>query len=198
VLEQKHTSWRNLGGSFVRFGFAAGFGYRCFSKRLGFGLGPLRQVPGTQPMDLISWVVLRHPNRSGSLSWMSARSNCEDLSELRCWVLSVPGFHALTCVGSCKPAPSRLKQQVPGSAKWPEALRMLEPYSAFEPAHCLSLWVTWLEPILPPSAYSHPYYISVGYLRKARCGKLQVWLLSTGLMTVKPMFKRELTLRILE
>lgn len=129
-------------------------------------LGALQQGPGTQSTELISWVVLKHPSRSGSVSRKSAMCKCVDPSEHRSCVLCVPQLRALISVGwssRCGDPP-----------QWLKALRLCRTWTfescslSFSLSHDDFLMLPILSICI--SACSHPCHICVGHLTKAPWG----------------------------
>lgn len=138
----KNTLWRNLGGPFVSFSFAAYFWIwsQMFFKAIRIWTGGLfsRSPAHNTWSSFPEWFLDVQAGQAGSVSRKSAMSNCEDLRELRSYALWAPGFVARICVDSCKPC--KMKQQVPGSP--PSGSRLRGSYSLTQHlsrAHCLSL-----------------------------------------------------------
>lgn len=151
-------------------------------------------------------MVLRHPGGSGSVSRKSAMCRGVDLSEHRNCVFWVPGFRALTSVGSCKPGPSGMQQQVQGSAAAAqgsaEAGAMLQPSrraQSFSLSHTVtvnSLAVYWL------SYWDFCLFPTLAHLcvapNEGTWWGPESLFLSADLMAVRSIFKREIICMILE
>lgn len=128
-----------------------------------------------------------------------------DLSERRTCVFGVPGFRALTSVGSCKPGLSGMQQQVQGSAAAAqgsaEAGAMLQPSSraqSFSLSHTVTAnslavyWFSYLDFFLFPTLA----HLCMAPNEGTWWGTENLFL-SADLMAVRSILKREIICMIL-